>query len=164
MSATLTAPVRLAAAKATLELPFRIPNKDWFTLRECGAVLGLSESTAEVLYDRGELTGHSHNAATGQRKAKRVLRLALVAYAIRTADYSDESLTDALIGCLPHLPVPALIRISTQGHRLAWEKSLSRPAVMPANVARCATPAALSTDSKANQVPVGPGGNLSGDD
>jgi hypothetical protein len=117
--------MRLAAAKATLELPFRIPNKEWFTLREAGAVLGLSESTAEVLYDRGELTGHSHNAATGQRKAKRVLRCALVAYAIRTADYTDESLTDALLGCLPHLPATTLLRFSIDARRLAFEKGHS---------------------------------------
>jgi hypothetical protein len=122
MTATLPAPIRYAAERATLELPFRIPNKDWFTLREAGAVLGLSESTAEVLYDRGELTGHSHNAATGQRKAKRVLRVALVAYAIRTADYTDESLTDALLGCLPHLPAPALLRLAIEARRSAFEK------------------------------------------
>ena len=122
MPATLSAPVRLAAAKATLELPFRIPNKEWFTLREAGVVLGLSESTMEVLYDRGELTGHSHNAATGQRKARRVLRVSLVTYAVRTADYTDESLIDAVFGCLPQMPAPALLRLSIEARRVAFEK------------------------------------------
>jgi hypothetical protein len=121
----LPAVIRRAAERATLELPFRIPHKEWFTLREAAMVLGLSESTAEVLYDRGELTGHSHNAATGQRNARRVLRVALVAYAIRTADYTDESLTDALLGCLSHLPATTLLRLSVEARRLAFEKGHS---------------------------------------
>jgi hypothetical protein len=40
------------------------------------------------------------------------------------------------------------------------EQPSSCPAVMPATVARCATSAALSTDGKANQAPVGPDGKL----
>lgn len=120
----LAAPVRHAAARDTLALPFRVPLQDWFTLRQAGAVLGLSESTAEKLYDAGQLTGHSHNAGRGERAHKRVLRTSLIAYAIRTADYADESLADALVACLPHLPADTLLRVAEHARRLAHEKPL----------------------------------------
>jgi hypothetical protein len=121
----LPATVRRAAEQATMELPFRVPHKEWFSQREAGAVLGLSESAVEKLYDSGALTGHSHNAAKGERYAKRILRVSLIAYAIRTADYTEESLTDALLGCLPHLPAPALLRISIEARKRAFEKGTS---------------------------------------
>lgn len=120
---SLTTSIRRAAEQATLVLPFRIADKEWFTLREAGAVLGLSESTAEKLYDRGELTGHSHNAGDGLRTHKRVLRLSLISYAIRTADYTDDmlirSLVDELHGCLRHLPREMLIETSQAALRFA---------------------------------------------
>jgi hypothetical protein len=115
----LAASVRRSAAEATLALPFRVPPQEWFTLRQAGAVLGLSESTVEKLYDAGQLTGHSHNAGRGVRAHKRVLRAALVAYAIRTADYSDESLLDAYRSCLRHFPREALLAIAHDCHRHA---------------------------------------------
>ena len=118
----LSANVRRSAAEATLTLPFRVPPQEWFTLRQAGAVLGLAESTVEKLYDQGLLTGHSHNAGRGERSHKRVLRAALLAYAIRTADYTDDSLADAFEACLDHLPAATLLRIAARSHRLAQEK------------------------------------------
>ena len=115
----VTATVRKAAARATLTLPFRVPPQDWFTLRQAGAVLGLSESMAEKLYDGGQLTGHSHNAGRGLRDHKRVLRTSLIAYAIKTADYDDDSLTDALTACLPNLSPETLLRVAEAARRLA---------------------------------------------
>lgn len=111
--------LRHAAERDTLALPFRVPPQEWFSLKQAGAVIGLAESTAEKLYDLGELTGHSHNAGKGERKHKRILRTSLIAYAIRTADYTDESLADALIAALPHLPKATLQRISEHARRLA---------------------------------------------
>lgn len=122
----IPAPVRRSAAEATLSLPFKVPQQEWFTLRRAGEVLGLAESTIEKLYDGGALTGHSHNAASGERQHKRVLRCALIAYAIRTADYTDESLADALVSCLPHLPPTTLLRISEHARRLATQQPLHR--------------------------------------
>jgi hypothetical protein len=116
----VSAPVRRAAAEATLTLPFRIPPQEWFTLRQAGAVLGLSESMIEKLYDQGALTGHSHNAGEKKlRETKRIPRIALVAYAVRTADYTDESFLDALLACLPALPPPSLLRLADQARKLA---------------------------------------------
>lgn len=111
--------LRKAAERDTLTLPFRVPPKEWFTLRESGAVLGLAESTAEKLYDQGALTGHSHNAGKGLRDHKRVLRISLIAYAIRTADYTDESLADALVACLRHLPPATLLRLAEEARKRA---------------------------------------------
>jgi len=125
MSATLPTPIRRAAERATLELPFRIPAKEMFTLREAAAIMGLSESFVEKLYDGGtQLGGHSHNAGTGARMTKRIPRVWLVAYMIRTASYDDTSLGDALDACLPKLPVATLTRIASRATRLAQEKPI----------------------------------------
>lgn len=118
-SSGLPAATRSAAANATLELPFRVPPQEWFTLRQAGAVLGLSESTAEKLYDRGELTGHSHNAGRGERDHKRVLRAAVIAYAIRTADYEDASFDQLLLDSLRHLSAPRLLALADALRRMA---------------------------------------------
>lgn len=106
------ASLRRRAAEQTLALPFRVPPQEWFTLQKAGDVLGLAESTAEKLYDRGDLTGHSHNAGKGLRDHKRVLRVSLIAYAVRTADYTDESLGDSLIAACHHLPASTKERLA----------------------------------------------------
>lgn len=93
---SLPASLRRSAERATLELPFRIPAKEWFTLREAAELMGLSESFVEKLYDGGsQLAGHNHNAGAGVRMSKRVPRVWLVAYLTRTATYDDASLADA---------------------------------------------------------------------
>ncbi len=115
----LTASTRKAAAEATLELPFRIPAQEWFTLRQAGAVLGLAESTVEKLYDRGLLTGHSHNAGKGERDHKRVLRASLLAYALRTADYDDASLDQAFLAALRPLSNARLLGLAEQLRQMA---------------------------------------------
>lgn len=122
MPATRTL-TRQHADEATLALPFAIPAKEWFSPIESARVLGLSERFIEKLYDEGrQLSGHSHNAGSGQRMTKRIPRIWLVTYAIRTARYSDESLGDALITCLPHLSAAALLRIADASRRLAADK------------------------------------------
>lgn len=108
----LTAAVRKQAEQETLELPFPIPEKEWFSLRAAGGLLGLCESVAEKLYDKGEITGHSHNAGTGQRIHKRVHRLSLIAYAMRTADYDSQSLIESLLGSFRFLSLPLLERLA----------------------------------------------------
>ncbi len=113
-----------ASSPGQLHLPFRIPPKDWFGPREAGAVLGLSERTVEELYDRGAISGHRHNAAGGKRMTKRIPRVWIVAYALRTADYDDQSLGDALLATLPQLPAATLLRLADQARRLAAEKPL----------------------------------------
>lgn len=126
MSAPLPVQIRRSAERATLELPFRIPAKEMFTLREAAAIMGLSESFVEKLYDAGvQLAGHSHNAGTGARMTKRIPRVWLVAYMIRTAHYDDASLADALLGCLPRLPAATLLRVAATASRLAHEKPLN---------------------------------------
>jgi hypothetical protein len=86
---------------APLELPFRVPAKGMFSLREAAAVMGMSESFTEKLYDAGrELSGHEHNAGAGLRVTKRIPRVWLVAYMLRTARYENTTLVDALIAAL----------------------------------------------------------------
>ena len=89
------------AREALLELPFPIPAKGMFSLREAADVLGVSESFVEKLYDAGrELSGHEHNAGAGLRMTKRIPRVWLVAYMVRTARYDNEALVNALIAAL----------------------------------------------------------------
>ncbi|HEX2860704.1 MAG TPA: hypothetical protein VHN79_03650 [Lacunisphaera sp.] len=103
-----SAPVRKAAAKATLDLPFHIPAKEWFTLGEAAALCGMGESFMEKLFDaaaengRGEIFGHRHNAGLGARMTKRVPRLFLVAYMVKTATYDNDALVDCVIASLRH--------------------------------------------------------------
>lgn len=126
MPASLPVQIRRSAERSTLELPFRIPAKEWFSLAEAGALMGLSDSYVEKLYDAGrQLSGHSHNAGTGQRMTKRIPRVWLVAYLTRTAGYDDASLDDALIACLPHRPRTSLLRIAAACQRIAQDKPLT---------------------------------------
>jgi hypothetical protein len=100
----LAAPVRAAAARSTLELPFHIPAKDWFSLREAAVITGMSETFVEQLFDAGEkLSGHKHNAGDGRRWSKRIPRVWLVSYLVRTSEYDDPALIDALVGCLRNI-------------------------------------------------------------
>lgn len=103
---TLAAPVRHAAAKATLELPFSIPAKEWFSLAEAAGLCGMGETFMEKLFDaadengKGEIFGHKHNAGTGARNTKRIPRVFVVAYMIKTATYDNDALVDCLVACL----------------------------------------------------------------
>ena len=106
-----TASTRRAAAAATLHLPFRVPAKEFFSLKEAAALMELSDSFVEKLYDKGVLSGHSHNAGHGKRDTKRILRPYLVAYMIRTADYCDDTLVEALTTCLRGLSAPQLAEL-----------------------------------------------------
>lgn len=114
-----------ASSLGQLHLPFRIPAKEWFGPREAGAVLGLSERTIEELYERGDLSGHRHNAGAGKRMTKRIPRAWVVAYAIQTADYDDESLAEALLATLPHLPATTLLRLAERARHLAADKPIA---------------------------------------
>lgn len=100
-------------------LPFRIPPQNWFTLQQTADVVGLRESTVEKLYDKGVFTGHSHNAGAGLRKHKRVLRVSLMTYCVKTADYSDASLGEMYCSALTHLSRENLLRIAQTATRLA---------------------------------------------
>lgn len=98
------ASTRRAAEHATLELPFRVPAKEWFTIREVAALTGLSDTTVEAIFDkakeekRGELFGHEHNGGAGARMTKRIPRVFVVAYLVRTATYDTDALVDCLLG------------------------------------------------------------------
>ncbi len=123
MPATLPAPVRHSAARATLELPFSIPAKEMFSLREAAGIMHLSESFVEKLFDQGaQLSGHCHNAGRGERMTKRIPRVWLVTYMIKTAHYDDSSLGDALLACLPKLPPLTLHRISLAAAKLSLKE------------------------------------------
>src|SRR5688572_23847359 len=124
MAATLSATVRSSAAKATLELPFRIPAKEWFSLREVAALSGMSESYVEKKFDEGKiLSGHVHNGGSGARETKRIPRVWFIAFMLNTAGYDDVSLGHALLSCLKHIPLESRIWIESECRRLNTAKS-----------------------------------------
>lgn len=98
MTTALPVHVRQAAARSTMELPFRLPAKDWFSLREAAALCGMAESFIEKVFDEGRLmSGNEHNAATGQRMTKRIPRAWLATYLVRTARYDVDTMAEAFI-------------------------------------------------------------------
>jgi len=106
MSAAAPVSVRRAAEKATLELPFKIPAKEWFSLGEAAALCGMGETFMEKLFDsaaehgRGEIFGHRHNAGAGARMTKRIPRIFVVAYMLKTATYDNDALVDCVTAAL----------------------------------------------------------------
>jgi hypothetical protein len=105
--AALPASVRHAAAKATMELPFRLLDKEWFTLQEAAHLSGMGETFIEKKFDEGrQLSGHVHNAGAGQRMTKRIPRIWLVNYLVTTARYDEASLIAALLACVQDFTPP----------------------------------------------------------
>ena len=68
---------------------YLLPGKrQWFSLRETGEIIGMSESFVENLFDSGKLdTIHAYNGGDGQRLTKRVHRAAIIDLLARTACY-----------------------------------------------------------------------------
>ncbi len=106
MTAAAPSSVRKAAASATLELPFRIPAKEWFSLGEAATLCGMRETFMEKLFDtatekgEGAIFGHRHNAGAGARMTKRIPRVFVIAYMLRTATYDNDAVVDCLIAGL----------------------------------------------------------------
>lgn len=95
-----------------MELPFRLPLKDWFTLREAASLCGMSESYLEKKFDEGtQLNGHVHNAGTGQRVSKRIPRAWLVVFMVSTSRYDVDSLADAYVAAAKHFEPATLRRV-----------------------------------------------------
>jgi len=121
----LSASVRRSAAKATLTLPFRIPLKDAFTIREVAELCGMKETFVEERFDAGvDLAGFKFPGTTGKRHSKRIPYAWAVAFYVKHATWDDESIADAYVACLSHFPTPTLLRIAETSRRLAAEKPL----------------------------------------
>lgn len=118
-------PVRqAAAARSTYELPFAVPDKEWFTIAETARAAGMSERYTEDAFDEGKiLSGHLHNAkgAEGARMTKRIPRVWLIAFLATTAAYELPTLADALERGLRNLSTELLLRL-----RGAIERELRR--------------------------------------
>jgi hypothetical protein len=115
VTAALPASIRRSAERATLELPFRLPAKEWFTVREAAVVAGMSERYVEKKFEEGkQLSGHRHNGSGGKRHAIRIPRAWLVAWLVATAEYDDPTLCDAYCACLRRLPKATLARIARE--------------------------------------------------
>lgn len=116
----LPASVRQSAAAATLSLPFRVPTKDTLTIRELADLSGMKETFIEEQFDAGiVLSGFRFNGGAGKRHSKRIPRAWAVAFLVKHARWDDESLADAYVDCLRHLPAQTLLRIADAARHLA---------------------------------------------
>lgn len=126
MTARLPAPVRIAAAKSTLQFDWLVPHKPSFSFKEVCAITGLSDSFIEKLFDAGrELSGHEYNGGRGERMTKRVPRTFLVALLIKSARYDAETKRDALVSCLREFGAADLFLIAEEARKLAGGLPLS---------------------------------------
>lgn len=97
---------------ATYELPFIVPDKEWYSLGEAARIAGMGETHVEAKFDQGrDLSGHRHNGAAGQRWTKRIPRAWLIAWLLGTADYELTTLADALERGLRRLSTHLLLRL-----------------------------------------------------
>lgn len=100
------------ATRATSELPFTVPDKEWFTLAEAAKIAGMGETHVEAKFDEGrDLSGHRHNGAAGQRWTKRIPRVWLLAWLLRTSDYELATLVEALDRGIRRLSTPLLLQL-----------------------------------------------------
>jgi hypothetical protein len=116
----------------TPRFDFLLPaTKQWFHLGEIAKLIGMSESFVEVLYDRGEISGHEYNAGTGQRMAKRVPRAFVVALLVKSARYNAETKQQAFLSCLHEFSADQLRQIATAANCLSARKAQETTAVGP---------------------------------
>lgn len=115
----VSAPVRHAAARATLTLPFRLPTKEAITIAELASLTGMGATFIEEQFDAGKnLSGYRFNGGAGKRHSKRIPRAWAIAFIVKHADWDDETLEEAYIAALAHFPAPALFRISDAARAL----------------------------------------------
>lgn len=108
----MNAAARHAAAAATLHLPFRLPVKETLTIRELAELSGMKPTFLEEQFDEGQtLSGFRFNGGAGRRDSKRIPRAWATAFLVRHADWTDESLADAIIGAVRHFNRPMLLRV-----------------------------------------------------
>lgn len=109
MSATLR---QTAPSPRQDELPFELGFREWHSPRSVGEVIGMSEGFVEKLFDEGrQLSGHVHNAGRGVRETKRIPRVWVAAYLMRTARYDLDTLVQAITAGFRRLSTPLLRRI-----------------------------------------------------
>lgn len=115
----VAAPVRHAAARATLTLPFRVPTKEAITIAELAGFTGMGATFIEEQFDAGKnLSGYRFNGGEGKRHSKRIPRAWAVAFIVKHADWDDETLEAAYVDALSHFPAPALLRIAEHARAL----------------------------------------------
>ena len=117
---------RAQIAEGAQRFAYLLPaTKQWFLLGEVAAVIGMSESFVEALYDQGRICGHEFNAGTGQRMAKRIPRAFVVALLTKSARYESEAKLQAFLGCLCEFSPDQLRQLATAANCLAGRKAVT---------------------------------------
>lgn len=109
---TVGAPVRKAAARATLTLPFSVPPQNTFLVRELAALCGMKDTFIEEQFDAGKkLSGFGFNGGAGKRDSKRIPRAWAIAFLCEHARWEDDTLADAYCAALRHFSREQLLRV-----------------------------------------------------
>lgn len=95
MPATLPAPVRHAASKATLQFDWLLGDRDFFHVAEIARKTGLSETSIEDYFKTAEKY-HGYNFAGGKRTSMRIPRAFVVELLVRSARYSADEKREAV--------------------------------------------------------------------
>ncbi len=126
MSVLPPAQVRRAAAHATLSFDWLVPAKPWFTPREVGNLVGMSDCFIEKLLDEGrQIAGHEYNGGAGKKFSKRVPRAFVINLLIKSARYDAETKLEAFLSCLREFSQQELLVIAEAARKHAFTSSRS---------------------------------------
>lgn len=115
------------SASIALGFGWLVPSKQWFKLGEIAKIIGMGKTFVENLYDEGRLlSGHTHNAGTGQRRTRRVPRAFVVALVVKTAGYDAETKLQAFTSCLSEFTAAQLRQIAALAECLSAKKGRER--------------------------------------
>lgn len=120
-AATLPAPVRHAAEKATLNFDWIVPQKPMLRIREIAAATGMGETFIEDEFKASEKF-HAYNGGAGKRDSIRVPRLFVIELLVKSARYDAETKLDAALSILREFSGVELLRIAEAARDLAAKK------------------------------------------
>lgn len=101
MASLVSASVRRAAAKETLQFDWLLGDRNFFTFKAAAALIDMSDSFLEKIWEDAKhplhLGGHVYNAGAGIRPTKRIARAFVVRLLVASANYDAEQKRDAVL-------------------------------------------------------------------
>lgn len=97
----------LRAAIAQESFDFIVPRKEWHTPEEVAGYIGMGQSFVYELIEAGKLDAHGHNAGEDLKLRRRIHRVAIIAYLLKTANYEPADYVARLCELIDRLPLQA---------------------------------------------------------
>jgi hypothetical protein len=83
-------------AGGQLEFDLLLDDRQFWTFKAAAALLRVSDSFLEKLWDQGQIFGHNLSAGKGLRHLKRIPRASFVTLLVKTANYTSEGKVQAV--------------------------------------------------------------------